>query len=85
MLTSCSGFSKRPKKILYQTIQLVVRAELALVSLLWDQEKFAFCESSRHHSSGWVTTGSAEVFFQETPAGYQTLTVCQNEYLQQIS
>jgi hypothetical protein len=47
----------------------------------WDQEIFAFCESSSHHSSGWVPTSSTEVFFQETPAKYRNLSACQNEYL----
>ncbi len=75
----------RGQFFLDQTIQLVVRAELAQASFFWDQENFAFCESSSHHSNGWVPTSSAEVFFQETPARYRTLAVCQNEYLPQVS
>ncbi len=75
----------RGKKFLYQTIQSVVRAELAQVSSFWDQEFFAFCKSSSHHSNGWVPTSIAKVFFQETPARYRTLAACQNEYLPQVS
>jgi hypothetical protein len=42
---------------------------LAQVSVFfWDQEMFAFCESSSHSSSNWVSMSSTKVFFQETPA-----------------
>ncbi len=52
----------------------------------WDQEFFAFCESSSHNSSGWVPTSSTEVSFQETSARYRTLALhlCQNEYQPQV-
>jgi hypothetical protein len=51
-------------------------------NFLGDQENFACCKSSSHHSSGWVLTSSAEVSFQEASAGYQTLALHlrQNEY-----
>jgi hypothetical protein len=51
----------------------------------WDQAISAFCESSSHHSSGWVPTSSTKVFFQETPVRYQTLAAHQNEYPPQVS
>jgi hypothetical protein len=35
----------------------------------WDQEIFAFCESSSRHSNGWAPTSFAKVIFQETPLG----------------
>ncbi len=70
---------------MYQTIQLVVWAELAQASFFWNQEIFAFCKSSSHHSNGWVPMHSSVVFFQETPAGYLTLAARQNEYLPQGS
>jgi hypothetical protein len=54
-------------------------------SILGDQEYFAFCKSSSHHSSNWVPISSVEVFFQETPARYRTLAARQNEYLPQVS
>jgi hypothetical protein len=79
-----SAFSERPK-FLYQTIQLVVRAESAQESYFWDQDNFAFCKSSSRHSNGWVPTSSTKVFFQETPARYWTLAAHQNEYLPQVS
>jgi hypothetical protein len=82
---SSSAFSERPNFFLYQTIQLVVRAESAHASFLGDQNFFAFCKSSSHHSRGWVPTSSAKVFFQETPAGYWTLAPRQNEYHPQVS
>jgi hypothetical protein len=59
----------RGQIFLYQTIQLVVRAELAQASFFWDQEIFAFCKSSSHHSNGWVPTSFAEVLFQELLIG----------------
>ncbi len=75
----------RGRNFLHQTIQSVVHVELAQASFFWDQEIFAFCKSSSHHSDGWVPTSSAKVFFQETPAGYRTLAARQNEYLPQVS
>ncbi len=84
LLMLSSAFSKR-LKFLYQTIQLVVRAESAQASLFWDQDFFAFYESSSCHFNGWVPTSSAKVFFQETPARYRTLAARQNEYLLQVS
>jgi hypothetical protein len=54
-------------------------------AIFGDQEIFAFCKSSSHHTSGWVPTSSAKVFFQETPARYWTLAAHQNEYLPQVS
>ncbi len=75
----------RRQIFLYQTIQLVVRAELARASFFWDQEVIAFCEYSSHHLNGWVPMSSAGVFFQETSARYWTLALRQNEYLPQVS
>ncbi len=74
------------KNFLYQTIQSVVRAESAqtIFYFFWDQEIFAFCKSSSHHSSGWLPMSSAKVFFQETTAWYRTLAIHQNEYLPQV-
>jgi hypothetical protein len=80
LLTLSTAFSERPK-LLYQTIQLVVRAESAQASFFCDQEIFAFCESSNRHFNGWVPTSSAKVFFQETPARYLTLAARQNSSL----
>jgi hypothetical protein len=68
LLTLSSAFSERPK-LLYQTIQFVVRAESAQASFFWDQEFFAFCKSSSRHSNGWVPTSSAGVFCQELLLG----------------
>jgi hypothetical protein len=53
----------------------------------WDQDFFAFCKSSSHHSSGWVPTSSAEISVQEASAGYRTLAIHirQNEYQPQVS
>jgi hypothetical protein len=38
---------------------------------------------SSHHSSSWVPTSSAKVFFQEARVQYRTLAACQNEYYPQ--
>jgi hypothetical protein len=51
----------------------------------WNQEIFALCKFLSHHSSGWVPTNPAKVFFQETCAQYHTLAVCQNKYYPQGS
>jgi hypothetical protein len=49
------------------------------------KNNFALCKFLGHYSSGWVPTSPAKVFFQETPAQYRTLAVCQNEYYPQGS
>ncbi len=56
-------------------------------SFFWDQEIFAFCKSSSHHSSGWVPTSSTKVTILEASAGYWTLAIHirQNEYQTQVS
>jgi hypothetical protein len=68
----------RSQIFLYQTIQLVVCAESAQArAFFFNQEFFALCKFLSIYSSGWVSTSPAEVFFQETPAKYQTLAVRQ--------
>jgi hypothetical protein len=44
-----------------------------------EPRNFALCKCLSHYSSGWVSTSTAKVFFQETPAKYWTLAVRQNE------
>jgi hypothetical protein len=76
----------RGQIFLYQTIQWVVRVELAQAKVFFlNQEIFALCNFLSHYSSSWVSMGPAMVFFQETPAKYQTLAVHKNEYYPQIS
>ncbi len=74
-----SSAFRKGQFFLYQAIQSIVSGKLAQASFLGDQEIFASCKSSSHHLNGWVPTGSAKVFFQETPAGYRTLAACQND------
>ncbi len=84
LLTFGSVFSKRPKFFCTRPSNW---------SYVWNQHKqvflgpknFPIYESSSHHSSSWVHTSSAKVFFQESPAWYQTVVARQNEYLPQVS
>ncbi len=79
-----SAFGKRPKfSVPYHLIGCKCR--IGTSKFFGDQEIFAFCKSSSYHSSGWVPTSSAKVFFQETPARHRYLAAHQNEYLPQVS
>jgi hypothetical protein len=69
----------RGQIFLYRTIQWSYVQNQHNQVFFWDQDFFAFCKSSSHNSSDWVPMSSAKVFFQETPAWYQTLEACQNE------
>jgi hypothetical protein len=67
LLMLSSAFCERPFFFLYQTIQLVVCAELAQARVFFlNQEIFALHKFLSHHSSGWVTTSPAKVFFLRT-------------------
>jgi hypothetical protein len=73
----------RGQIFLYQTIQLVVRAELALARFLGDQENFAFCKSSSHHS-GFLRV-PPKSSFKKLLLGTKLWQHAKNEYLPQGS
>jgi hypothetical protein len=76
----------KAKIFLYQIIQPVARAESAQARVFLEPRNFAVCNFfSSHHSSSWVPTSPAEVFFEETHAQYRTLAVRQIEYYPQGS
>ena len=85
LITSSSAFSERPKFFCTRPSNRLYVQNRHKRFFFWDQEIFAFCKSSSHHSSRWVPTSSAKVFFQETPAWYRTLAIRQNEYHPQVS
>jgi hypothetical protein len=59
---------EKAKKFLYQAIQLVVHAESTQARVVFGTKRFCALQIlfSGHHSSGWVPTSPAKVFFQET-------------------
>jgi hypothetical protein len=58
LLTSSSAFSKSSKRPKFFCARISNRSYMQNrhKQVFWDQEIFAFCESSSHHSSGWVHT-----------------------------
>jgi hypothetical protein len=59
-----SAFSKRPKKIIPDH-PIGCTCRISTSGFFEDQEIFAFCKSSSHHSSGWVPTSLPKSFFKK--------------------